>query len=70
MVVCKPEEARIFSCCVMQKYCEGNACMAWTKHLIPAENQPEYKFSKSGFPTTPPKTVMVDSGKEYCGRCK
>jgi hypothetical protein len=28
-MICKPEEAKDYQCCTMQKACEGNKCMAW-----------------------------------------
>ena len=71
MIICDSEYAKTnFICCVMDKLCSGDLCMAWTKHLIPAEPQPTPVTSVGKFPDPPPKTVMVDYGKGYCGRCK
>lgn len=71
MVVCENKYAYNFDCCVMDgKKCSGENCMAWTKQLVPAENQPDFPKSKSGFPIPPPKTIMVETGLGYCGRCR
>ena len=69
-MICEAKVADLFDCCVMDKKCSGANCMAWIKEMTPAENQPTFLKSKSGFPVPPPKIFMVETGKGYCGRAR
>jgi len=62
MIGVLPEEARELRCCVMDKFCEADGCMAWTWELTVGE------VGKQGTPYPMP-SVRERSGKGYCGMC-
>lgn len=58
-MICRPEEAKNFKCCVMDKQCEGAACMAWRQEV-----RQSVDLRKSQFPS-PPR--LEETGRGYCG---
>jgi len=61
-MICKPEEAHWYECCMMPKKCDGASCMAWKVYYAAGIQE----TSQDGFPPPPPKAVKTDKG--YCGR--
>lgn len=56
-MILKPEEARNYSCCAMDKKCEGEKCMAWQWHKVE-------EYNTTRFPL-PPTRRITELG--YCG---
>lgn len=65
MLVYTPEEAKLQSCCMMDKKCEAVGCMAWTSHWIVDPDRPVQVPRSTYAPPPPPN--MKPSGKGYCG---
>ena len=62
-MLCKPEDAKNFKCCMMEKACEGDKCMAWRTHY---EEDP-FAPQRFGFRNYPLPRPYVESDKGYCG---
>jgi hypothetical protein len=61
-MICKPEDAGLFDCCIMLKKCTGKECMAWKDYYVHGE----HKYKPDGFvPRPPPEKIKTDKG--YCG---
>ncbi len=58
-MICKPEEAKDYKCCAMDKNCEGPACMAWR-----TEVKQSVEIRKSRLPLPP---QFEATGRGYCG---
>lgn len=62
-MVLTPEEAANKVCCneiSSMKKCLTFRCMAWKEYLIPDPNKVNNHMG-------PPNTIMIRSGKGYCG---
>lgn len=44
----RPEEAKNYKCCQMNKMCEGNKCMAWS-HGYTANEKDELIMTPTGY---------------------
>jgi len=53
----KPEEAKVYYCCVKEGYCKGDSCMAWKFAY-------EEIYPNTNFPA-PPSKKKTEYG--YCG---
>lgn len=57
-MICKPEDAKNYRCCAMDKPCDGDRCMAWRDEF--AEDKAAPKMLLEPFP-------LKNTGRGYCG---
>lgn len=75
MTTCTTEEAKNYKCCMMDKQCEGDACMAWKKvyvndQTLSAASEIADSMNWYGMSHTVKTVRIVDSGKGHCGHIK
>lgn len=65
-MICHPNEAKNYLCCMMDKPCEGHACMAWKVHFIPEPHIHSEASARGNIMYLAPQP-LVASDKGYCG---
>ena len=66
-MICKPEDAKNFTCCTCDRPCAGDKCMAWCVVEVFDHNSPANQPQQGGFPQIPVVQKLIQTGHGYCG---